>query len=82
MNDVKNVLVGYLEETLNLNVNEIEPGYQLLENGLIDSLDIVQLIAFLEEKFGITLVDNDFDISNFSTIESMVSFIEGKTAKV
>lgn len=82
MKDVKNVLVGYLEETLNLNVNEIEPGYQLLENGLIDSLDIVQLIAFLEEKFGITLVDNDFDISNFSTIESMVSFIEGKTAKV
>lgn len=81
MSEVKNVLTTYLNETLDVKVENLEHGYQLLENGLIDSLTIVQLISFLEEKFNIDLVDSDFDISNFNTIESMVSFVEGKMSK-
>ncbi len=52
----------------------------LLEGGILDSLAIVKLIAFLEERFGVELSDDEFDPDNFETIATISELIRHKQA--
>lgn len=48
----------------------------LLESGILDSLAILKLLAFIEESFGVTVPDEDFDPANFETLEAIEALIE------
>ena len=50
----------------------------LLESGVIDSLGVLDLINFLEEKFDIMVCDEDLRPENFETIATMVTFVQSK----
>jgi acyl carrier protein len=50
--------------------------YSLLENDLLDSLDMLRLVSFLEEEFGLRFADDDFVPENFETIGGMVQLVE------
>jgi acyl carrier protein len=49
-----------------------------LLDGIIDSLGIVELIAFLEERYGIAVDDDEVDPENFCSIEVIAAFVERK----
>jgi acyl carrier protein len=40
----------------------------LIDSGVVDSLGIFQLVAFLEEKFGVVIADSEITPDNFATI--------------
>jgi acyl carrier protein len=48
---------------------------------IIDSLGITELISFLERRFGIAVDDDDIDLENFKSIESIAAFAERKGAR-
>lgn len=48
--------------------------------GFVNSLVLVQLITFLETNFAITIEDDDLEISNFRTVNQILSLIARKTA--
>jgi len=58
----------------------IDAGVDLIEAEVIDSLGIVQLIAFLEDKYGITIDDDDLDPEKFRSVERIVILVEEKRA--
>jgi len=47
----------------------------LLEAGL-DSMGIMRLVLFIEEKFGITLPDEEIEPDNIQTLNRISSWIE------
>jgi|JFJP01.1.fsa_nt_gi Acyl carrier protein len=47
----------------------------LLEEGIIDSLGILKLASFLEEKFGVTLNPEELLLENLGTVNAIKSFI-------
>ena len=47
----------------------------LLDSGIVDSLGILDLVGFLEERFGIEAQDDDLVPDNFESIDSLVRFI-------
>ncbi|MGC5327080.1 acyl carrier protein [Brevibacillus sp. SYSU BS000544] len=51
----------------------------LFELGLLTSLDVLDIISYLENTFGIELSDEDVDMNNFGTIDGLVSLVERKT---
>ncbi len=53
----------------------------LLENGIIDSLGVLDLVSFLEEAFAISVFDEELLPENFQTIERLTSFVESKCAR-
>ena len=55
----------------------IAPDEPLL-NGIIDSTDILRLVAYLEEEFGVQMEDDDLIPENFETIESLSSYVVSK----
>ncbi len=52
----------------------------LLADGIIDSLGITELIAFLEEKYAIKVDDDDIDAENFRSIDGIAAFVAKKEA--
>lgn len=47
----------------------------------LDSMAVVSLIGALEERFGITVDDDDISASTFETLGSLATFVEVKHAK-
>jgi acyl carrier protein len=50
----------------------------LLESGVIDSTSILELVAFLEEAFGITIEDEELLPANLDSIDKITSFVGKK----
>jgi acyl carrier protein len=50
----------------------------LLEGGIVDSGSVISLAAFLEERFGIHVDDDDLVIDNFATVLAVVDFVLAK----
>ena len=50
----------------------------LVDRGVIDSMGIFQLVAFLEEKFGIRVADEEISQQNFLTVDGIVDFVAGR----
>jgi acyl carrier protein len=50
----------------------------LLASDILDSLGIMELVAFLEEKYGIKVSDSDLTPENFQTVDSIVAFVDRK----
>jgi acyl carrier protein len=48
----------------------------LIESGIIDSLGILKIMAFLDEQFGIDLSAQQIKPENFKSITSICSLIE------
>ncbi len=40
----------------------------LIDSGVVDSLGIFQLVAFLEERLGVAIADSEITPDNFGTI--------------
>lgn len=50
----------------------------LVDRGVVDSLGILQLVAFLEEKFGIRVGDEEISQENFRSIDAISKFVTSK----
>lgn len=53
----------------------------LLEAGLIDSTGILELVAFLEERFDLRVDDADLVPANFDSIEAIAGYVERMLAR-
>ncbi len=59
---------------------EIRDDDSLLEEGLIDSLGVLEVVAFLESQFNILLSDEEMLSDNFETISTLSAFVDSKTS--
>lgn len=59
-------------------LTSIEPDQDLIRAGVIDSLGIQELIAFLESRFGIAVADRDLVPGNFQTVGRIEAFVQEK----
>ena len=53
-------------------------GGDALAQGLLDSLAIEQLIAFLEARFGFTFSDEELVPENFESVAALAHFVDEK----
>lgn len=69
------------EQILNI-LREICPGIDfenetaLIDDGLIDSLDIVSIVTELMDTFDVEINVEDLQPENFNTVDAMVELIE------
>jgi len=47
-------------------------------SGILDSTGFLELITFVEERFGIEITDSELVPENFDTLRKMSSFVEQK----
>nr|WP_172413516.1 acyl carrier protein [Lebetimonas natsushimae] len=68
--EVKEVIV----EQLNVSPDEVKPESRFVEDLGADSLDVVEMIMALEEKFEIEIPDSEAE--KIKTVQDVVDYIE------
>jgi len=51
---------------------------RLLEKGVMDSMSIVEMIAFVETEFGIQAMEDEISEANFGSLSGIARFIGDK----
>ncbi len=74
IDDVKEVVV----EQLNCNADEVKEDSKFVEDLGADSLDVVELVMALEEKFDIEIPDSDAEA--IATVGDAIKYIENHNA--
>lgn len=59
-------------------VDELSNDDSFLDRGIVDSTGVLELVAFLEETYGITVEDAELVPANLDSINRLVRFLEGK----
>ncbi len=60
----------------------LKDGVSLLATGLIDSTGVLELVSFVEKKYGITVKDDELIPDNFDTVDNLSTFIMSKTTTI
>jgi acyl carrier protein len=82
MKTVQETLRAYIAD----NILYSDKGYtypdtaSFLENGIVDSMNIMEIVMYVEEKFGIQAEDREIIPDNFDSISNLAAFIERKRA--
>ena len=59
---------------------ELTDDLSLLDQGIIDSTGVLEVVAFLEGQFGFVIADEEMLPDNLDSINRIVAFIERKRA--
>ena len=70
--EIKEFLLDIIEEQGEIESNE------LFSSGVRNSLDLVTLIGFLEEKYNVKIESSEVIHANFDSIEKMTNFLKSK----
>jgi len=80
MDSIEADIAGYIAENILFSDN----GYpyplaaSFLENGIIDSMNVLELVMFVEENYGIKVSDNDIIPDNFDSVERLANFVRSR----
>lgn len=51
----------------------------LIENDVIDSTGVLELVAFIEERFGVVMADADIVPANLDSLDRIAAFVTAKS---
>ena len=77
--ELRDTIRGFVHQRFPMAVTaEVGDEESLLDSGIIDSLGILDMVAFLEETFGVQIGDDDLNPENFDSIQSVASFVQSR----
>lgn len=71
-----------VRETIIAILNDIDDeivdydGFNMLDDGIIDSFTIMEIVSEIADRLGITIDPDDITEAHFKTIDAMVEFVE------
>jgi acyl carrier protein len=60
--------------------SELKNDDSFMERGIVDSTGVLELVAFLEEKFQVKVEDEDLIPANLDSINNLLLYLEKKAA--
>jgi len=59
--------------------HDLADNASLIDNDIIDSTGVLELVAFIEDDFAVTMADADIVPANLDSIERIAAFIRQKS---
>ena len=76
---VEEILRKHIAETILFSSSyPYEDTDSFTENGVLDSMNVMELVSFLEQQFGIQVADHEIIPDNFDSIRQMSTFVQSK----
>jgi len=81
MENTKEIVKDYVSRELadEGKLTDLKEEENLLANGIMDSLGILKLVSFIEQKFDIRVPDEDVTVQNFRTLKDIASYLDNKS---
>ncbi|MBD1845633.1 acyl carrier protein [Cyanobacteria bacterium FACHB-63] len=79
MQNVKDIIRKYISETILFSQSyPYADEDSLLENGIIDSMNVMELVVFLEENMNIQVEDHEISPDNFDSVNGLAAYVQRK----
>ncbi len=72
---VNKIIAAAVKETAGLDI-ELAPDQSLINDGILDSLNIVKVVQVLQKEFDIKITAADITLDNFDTISAIIGFVK------
>lgn len=78
VNKIKIQVIEILQEILDndIDVETIASSENLMEEGILDSMSVVDVVIQIEEKFKIELKNEDMLLDNFKSVDKIIECVE------
>lgn len=78
--ELKDKIRKFIESNLVVFEDEAEftDSDNIFEMGFVNSLFAMKLVNYIEQEFSVEVDNDDLEISNFSSVDRIVQYIEGK----
>lgn len=77
--DIKTKLLEIIQDYIDFPASEIEPDAPLRSMAALDSYVLIELVANIEEQFGVTIANED--IKDFKTLNDILRYLEARVDK-
>lgn len=80
---IQNILIGFITEEFLYNRPEIAltNDLNIIDQGIVDSMDLFRLIEFLEDEAGVMWEPEEMVQKNFQTIKAITALVLRKLAE-
>lgn len=80
--EIKPIVKQYLlDEFLpGADADELDDSTPLMSGGILDSISTTRLVAFLEERFGVTFEAHEMGVDYLDNLEDIASLVAEKSA--
>jgi acyl carrier protein len=75
MTDTEATIVAFIGE-LNGDGVPVAPDTPIMESGLLDSMGLVRLIQFVDERFGVSIPDGDVTPELFESPRHLATYVQ------
>jgi len=75
--DPKSQIRDYLERVTRH--PDLRDDQNIFDDGIVNSIFAVELVVFIEDRFNITIENDDLDFANFASIDAIATFVVRKT---
>ena len=77
--DVEQQVRQFIVENMKADAGpELSPDFRLIDRGVLDSMAMFEVIAFIEDAFGVQIDDQDLTAENFETTTAIASLVSRK----
>ena len=68
----------FLVEEFLFGEGSVEPGDDLFETGVIDSLGFMRLLAYMDRTLGVEVSMSEIVMENFNTVEKVAAYVAAR----
>ena len=78
---IENQIKTYILENFlfSNNGHELPEDVSFLEEGIVDSTGVLELVMFVEEAFGVTVEDEEIVPENFDSVGQLAEYVRRKS---
>ena len=76
--DIKGQVKEFFIDNFMAEMDSVTDSDSFLENGIIDSTGVLELVLFLEEKYNIKVEDDEIIPENLDSLENIASYVMSK----
>ena len=77
---IKEQLKDYIARNLLFSDNgfKYDDDDSFLEEGIVDSIGVLELVAFVDESFGVEVEDHEVTPDNFDSVNKLTAYVQRK----
>lgn len=74
-------LLAFVRDDLGIDTAGLDATSPLFSEGIIDSLGVLDLVAFVSSEAGVKVSPSEISLENFDTIERILAFASAKAGQ-
>ena len=76
--EIQEKLLNFITRNFMVEREEIDFAKSLIDEGIIDSVGLIEIASFIEENFLFKIEEDDMNRDNFGSVIKLVRFIAGR----